>query len=84
MTPLQLARQCCANWEPDGGCLGVRFGDDGRIVSCSPQPKCWLAEGKPCRYFEECVLPVDRSLVPAYSMLRDGFRQKKTGGQVAE
>ena len=67
MTPLQLARQCCANWEPDGGCLGVRFGASGQIVSCSPIPRCWIAEGKPCRYFEEWVLTQDRDVAPLYA-----------------
>ena len=55
MTPLELARAECANYERDGGCLGVMLGADGRITSCTPRASCLLAESKRSVYFEECV-----------------------------
>lgn len=58
MTPLQLARQECANWTPTGGCLGAKC-----LGSRTPGPlaRCLLNEKKPCPYFEDCVLPLLKS-----------------------
>lgn len=58
MTPLQFARDECANHQPDGSCLGVWINEDLSITRGDPKPRCLLAEGKRCRYFEECVAPM--------------------------
>lgn len=58
MTPLQFAKQECACFEPNGGCSGLRIADDLGTRSFGRKAKCLLADGKPCRYFEECVLPM--------------------------
>jgi len=55
MTPTSLARKECANFLPDGGCMGA---------GCLDQPpqrernKCLLRDGVQCSYFEGCVLPL--------------------------
>lgn len=46
MTPQQLAKQECANW------------DNGM---CFDNP-CRLAENKRCTYFEEAVLPLEKHI----------------------
>jgi hypothetical protein len=48
MTPQMLARAECANWM-DGACAGIKMHHD----------RCLVAAGEKCRYFEECVLPLD-------------------------
>jgi hypothetical protein len=58
MTPLQFAHAECANFNPDGSCLGTRFSDTLQSLPSRPQPKCLLADNKRCAYFEECVLPM--------------------------
>ncbi len=58
MTPLQFARDECANHQPDGSCLGAWINEDLSITRSAPKPRCLLAEGKRCRYFEECVAPM--------------------------
>ena len=58
MTPLQFAREECANHQPDGSCLGVWINEDLSITRGDPKPRCLLAGGKRCRYFEECVAPM--------------------------
>jgi len=56
MTPLQLATTECSNHQSDGSCVGAQIGERGAITICIPQPRCLLAEGNPCTYFEECLL----------------------------
>jgi len=58
MTPLQLARAECANCEPDGGCLGMDIAPDGRSrpLWLKKPPRCVLADGQPCPYFETAIL----------------------------
>ena len=59
MTPLQIAHDHCANWQPDASCLGAIIADDLQIRRCRPKPKCVVgAPGQRCEYFEECVLPM--------------------------
>ena len=60
MTPLQFAQQECANHQPDGSCLGVMIEEDLSIRRCSPRPRCRLADGERCGYFEACVAPMAR------------------------
>ena len=64
MTALQIANAHCANFRTDGkGCLGAMIEDDLQIRRCVPKPKCVLATpGERCRYFEECVAPMGRSI----------------------
>ncbi len=58
MTLLQIARRHCANWQPNGSCLGAIIDDDLAIRRCCPKPKCVLGTpGQRCLYFEECVAP---------------------------
>jgi len=60
MSPLQFARTACANFQPDGGCLGVSVEGLGNGAPTCPRAKCLLAE-KPsqrCGYFEQVVLPL--------------------------
>ena len=58
MTPLQLARAKCANWEVNGGCLGMEITPDGRTIPLwlKAPPRCVLSDGQPCTYFETAVL----------------------------
>jgi len=58
MTPLQFAREECANYQSDGSCLGVVIEDDLSVRRCDSKPKCLLAAPKRCGYFEECVAPM--------------------------
>jgi len=58
MTPLQFAKAECSNYETDGSCLGVGIKDDGTMFSFGAKPKCVLADDQPCKFFEECVLPM--------------------------
>ena len=58
----------CANWLPDGTCLGVQFHADGRqyIDRELAEHPCLLRAGKGhCAYFAECVLgSMRRASVP--------------------
>jgi hypothetical protein len=64
MTPLQIAKDHCANWRNDGkGCLGAIIDDDLQIRRCRPKAKCVLGTpGERCAYFEECVAPMAPSI----------------------
>ena len=74
MTLRQLAHAHCANYQPNGSCLGARIDDDGAIRSCDPKPKCVLP-GR-CRYFEECVAPNALRLPPAQARAaQEAYRQ---------
>ena len=61
MTPRELARKECANYQPDGSCLGIQ--PEGLLdprKPVFPHRKCLLAQKpmKPCLYFERCLLPL--------------------------
>lgn len=58
MTPLQFAKEQCANFENGGGCAGIGIKDDGRLYMFGKKAECLLAKREPCRYFEECALPM--------------------------
>jgi hypothetical protein len=64
MTLLQVAQAHCANWRKDNnGCLGAVIDDNLQIRRCCPKPECTLATaGQRCCYFEECVMPMARSI----------------------
>src|ERR1700736_2604402 len=59
MTPLQAAKAHCANYQPDGSCLGIYYNDDLSIdwQRYAPRPRCLLADCGQCSYFEEIILP---------------------------
>jgi hypothetical protein len=60
MTSLQAAKAHCANYQPDGSCLGIYYNDDLSIDPSryEPLPSCLLAKGERCSYFEEIILPM--------------------------
>jgi len=59
MTPRQIAKEHCANYQSDGSCLGVHYNDDLKISHVAPLPRCLLADPiRRCPYFEECVMPM--------------------------
>ena len=64
MTLIQLIRKHCTNWQADGqGCRGVILEDDLQVRRCYSKAQCVLTvPGQRCRHFEECVLPMARSL----------------------
>lgn len=58
MNPHQFAIAECANHQPDGSCAGVMIARDLSMPRATPRPRCLLAEGKRCAYFEQCVAPM--------------------------
>jgi len=58
MTPLQFVVEECSNHQPDGSCLGAMIEEDLSIRRGTPRPRCLVADGKRCPYFEACVLPL--------------------------
>ncbi len=61
MTPYQLAKTEFTNYQNDGSCIGI--GTAGLLDASIPadrHDKCLLAKKPimPCRYFEQCVLPL--------------------------
>ena len=58
MTPLQFVAADCANHEPDGSCLGIMIAPDLSMRVCRPLPRCLIADGKRCQYFEDCMVPM--------------------------
>ena len=86
MTALQIANEHCANFRTDGkGCLGAMIEDDFQIRRCIPKGKCVLATpGERCRYFEECVAPMGRSIHdPAHRQrFEEGVRQYRLTANV--
>jgi hypothetical protein len=71
MTPLQAAKEHCANWDC-GACLGMYYKDDLSVdwSRYSPRSTCLLAEGKRCPYFEEIVVPMRISRETAQAKTR--------------
>lgn len=60
MTPLQAAKEHCANYQADGSCLGIAFRDDLSMYRFRAEGlPCVFLQGhcKACPYFEETVLP---------------------------
>ena len=59
MTPLQVARAECANFDPTtSGCKGIGIKDDGSLFMFGAKPACVLGNRQPCAYFEELILPM--------------------------
>ena len=75
-TPLQFAKEQCANYADDGSCKGIGIRDDGSPFIFGKKPACVLANRTPCRYFEECVLPMGIELCNARNVQREKERQE--------
>jgi hypothetical protein len=64
VTPLQVAKQECANCDSAGNCSAVGIRDDGSLYLFRREgEKCWLAPGPDgaiarCPYFEQCIAPL--------------------------
>ena len=58
MTPMQFVREECANHQSNGSCLGVQIAKDLTMTCAKPLPRCLVADGHRCGYFETCVLPM--------------------------
>lgn len=60
MTPVQIAKEHCANYDTrDGSCLGVYYNDDLSIRFKRPFAKCLLNQPcQKCYYFEEIVMGI--------------------------
>src|SRR5512137_2786481 len=87
MTPLQIAREHCANWQCDGSCLGAMIDDDLQIRRCRPKPKCVVGTtGVRCQYFEECLLPMGRSIDnPNYrQQFEEGIQQYRLANKMPD
>ena len=58
MTPLQLAKRACPNYDLNDVCLGVDY-DEALNEMClweKKPPRCVLADDTPCPYFETAIL----------------------------
>jgi hypothetical protein len=76
-TPLQFAKEQCANFEHDGSCKGIGIKDDGSLYSFGKKPACVLIDRKArCQYFEECVLPMGIDPCNARNVIRAQERQE--------
>jgi len=96
MNPNHLAATQCSNYQKDGSCLGV---SQSCFPSSEPQPpfpRCLLADGQRCQFFERSVLPLaDRpspknepglqgraaEAMNKYFELHDAGRPKQIGGR---
>jgi hypothetical protein len=61
MSPLQAAKEHCANYD-NGACQGIYYNHALSIDRSRyhPLPRCVLSEpGQRCPYFEECILPLE-------------------------
>ena len=77
MSPLQAAKEHCANWDC-GACLGMYYKDDLRVdwSRYQPLPTCLLAEGKRCPYFEEIIIPMPMSRETEAAIVRADKKDK--------
>lgn len=75
----KFTKQQCANWtaEPEEECLGVSpFGEPFREPG-----KCWVIEGKPCKYFKDCVLGPEDNKHPHLCFVKDPAFEKRVRKQ---
>lgn len=80
MTPLQLAKEHCANYQSDGSCLGIGIHNDGSLFRFKPEGQpCVLSPPlKRCAYFENVVLmrsPADEPCPAPARVLNDQFAE---------
>ena len=70
MTPLRAAKAHCANYQPDGSCLGIAFGGDLSMYRFRKEGlPCLLCSGERCSYFEEIIVPMRLELPPKRNRL---------------
>jgi hypothetical protein len=69
MTPLQVAREECANCDSAGHCSGVGIADDLSCYMFRQPGTCYLGEQplKRCAYFEQCVASLAKKRAQAAS-----------------
>ena len=59
MTPLQAAKGQCANYQPDGSCLGIAFRRNLSMYRFRTEGlPCLLCTGERCSFFEELIVPM--------------------------
>lgn len=76
MTPLEIAKSHCANYQNDGSCLGIHFGPNLIMRLVRPLPKCLLSGPiERCSYFDECVAPqkLGHKNPTTEAKMREGF-----------
>ena len=80
MTPLQFAKDECANFnDSNGACLGVTadsLRQEPKNMRAYPRPRCVLADGDRCDYFERIVLPLAERGIPHFLEARDAYYAK--------
>jgi hypothetical protein len=85
MTPLQLAKQHCANYQ-DGQCMGMDFDVKGNHFAFRKRGPCWLGDPiQRCTYAETAVLPqnvADWPATDAQSFVEGVQAYKKATGEV--
>jgi hypothetical protein len=72
VTPLQAAKEHCANYQRNGSCLGIYYNNDLSVDRSRYRPcaNCLLAQGKRCGYFEEVIAPMTMSRETAEAKMR--------------
>ena len=83
MSPQQAAKEHCANWD-GGACLGMYYKDDLSIdwSRHKPLPRCLLAEGKRCPYFEEIIIPMRMSRETEAAIVRADKKDKAVASYI--
>jgi hypothetical protein len=62
MTPLQAAKDYCANYQANGTCLGIAFRDDLSMYKFRQEGlPCLLCNGQRCVSFEAIIVPMRMS-----------------------
>jgi cytochrome c5 len=86
MTPLQAAKAHCANYQPDGSCLGIYYNDDLSTDKSRYRPceSCLLADGKRCEYFEEVIIPMRMSRETAQAKGRAEKKEQAVAAYLAQ
>ena len=75
----RFVKETCACWtgDPEEECLGVNaFSKPFREPG-----KCWVLEGKPCRYFRDCVLARGDYQYPHLVFVKDPAYEKRVRKQ---
>src|SRR4030095_668669 len=76
-TPLQGAKAHCANYQPDGSCLGIAFRRNLSMYRFRKEGlPCLLCSGERCSYFEEIIVPMQMSRETAEATVRAEAKEK--------
>jgi len=71
MTPSQIAKEHCANYQSNGTCLGIAFKDDLSMYMFRKEGlPCLLCDGQRCASFEEVIVPMRMSRETAEAKAR--------------